>query len=44
MDVIKQLNNAIAYIEDNLCSDIDTNKIAEIALCHYDKFKRFLAI
>lgn len=25
MDIIKQLNNAIAYIEENLCNEIDTN-------------------
>ena len=43
MDIIKQLNNAIAYIENNLCGEIDTNKIAEIALCPYDKFKRFFS-
>lgn len=43
MDVIKQLNNAIAYIENNLCGEIDTNKIAEIAFCPYDKFKRFFS-
>ncbi len=43
MDVIKQLNNAITYIEDNLCSEIDTNRIAEIAICPYDKFKRFFS-
>ena len=43
MDVIKQLNNAIAYIENNLCDEIDTNKIAEIAICPYDKFKRFFS-
>ena len=43
MDVIKQLNNAIAYIENNLCGEIATNRIAEIALCPYDKFKRFFS-
>ena len=43
MDVIKQLNNAIAYIENNLCDEIDTNKVAKIALCPYDKFKRFFS-
>lgn len=43
MDIIKQLNNAIAYIEDNLCGDIDTNKVAEIAICPYDIFKRFFS-
>lgn len=43
MDIIKQLNNSISYIENNLCGEIDTNKIAEIALCPYDKFKRFFS-
>lgn len=43
MDVIKQLNNAIAYIENNLCGEIDTNKIARIALCPYDEFQRFFS-
>ena len=43
MDVINQLNNTIAYIENNLCDEINTNKIAEIALCPYDKFKRFFS-
>lgn len=43
MDVIKQLNNAITYIEENLCDEIDTNRIAEIARCPYDKFKRFFS-
>ncbi len=43
MDIIKQLNNAIAYIEDNLCNEIDTNEIAQIALYPYDKFKRFFS-
>lgn len=43
MDVIKQLNNANAYIEKNLCDEIDTSRIAEIALCPYDKFKRFFS-
>ena len=33
----------IAYIENNLCGEIDTNKIAEIAICPYDKFKRFFS-
>lgn len=43
MDILKQFNNAVIYIEDNLCGDIDTDKIAEIALCPYDKFKRFFS-
>lgn len=44
MDILKQLNNAVNFIEDNLCGDIDTDKITEIALCPCDKFKRFSAI
>lgn len=43
MDILKQLNNAVIYIEDNLCGGIDTDKIAGIALCPYDKFKRFFS-
>lgn len=43
MDIIKQFNNAIAYIENNLYGEIDTDRIAEIALCPYDKFKRFFS-
>ena len=43
MDILKQFNNAIPYIENNLCSEIDTCRIAEIALCPYDKFKRFFS-
>lgn len=43
MDVIKQFNNAIAYTENNLCGEIDTKEVAEIAICPYDKFKRFFS-
>ena len=43
MDILKQFNIAIAYIENNLCGEIDTNKIAGITLCPYDKFKRFFS-
>ena len=43
MDILKQLNNAVIFIEDNLCGEIDTDKIAAIALCPYDKFKRFFS-
>lgn len=43
MDVLKQLNDAVKYIEDNLCGEIDEDKIAEIAFCPYDKFKRFFS-
>lgn len=43
MDILKQFNNAVAYIEDNLFNEIDTDRIAKIALCPYDKFKRFFS-
>ncbi len=43
MDILKQLNSAVDYIEDNLCGEIDMDRIAEIALCPYDKFKRFFS-
>ncbi len=43
MDILKQLNDAIAYIEENICNEIDTDKIAQIALCSYDKFSRFFS-
>ena len=32
MDIIKQLNNAIAYIEENLCDEIETSRIVETSL------------
>ncbi|WP_405354324.1 hypothetical protein [Ruminococcus sp.] len=31
------------YIEKNLCDEIDTSRIAEIALCPYDKFKHYFS-
>ena len=43
MDIIKQLNNAIAYIEKNLCDEIETSRIVETSLSTYDKFKRFFS-
>ncbi len=43
MYMLKQLNDAVAYIEKNICNEIDTNKISQIALCSYDKFSRFFS-
>ncbi len=43
MNILKQLNDTIAYIEENICNEIDTVKIAQIALCSYDKFSRFFS-
>lgn len=44
MDVIKQLNNAIAYIENNLCGEIDTNKIAKLPFAPMINSSAFSAI
>lgn len=38
MDILKQLNDAVAYIVENICTD----KIVRIALCSYDKFSRYI--
>lgn len=43
MDVLEQFNDAVAYIEENMCSEIDTDRISEITFCPYDKFKRFFS-
>ncbi|MBO5275181.1 MAG: AraC family transcriptional regulator [Clostridia bacterium] len=43
MNMIKQLNAAIAYIERNLCEEIDTGEIARIACVSHDSFLRFFS-
>lgn len=43
MDLLKHINDAIDYIESNLCSDIDNNEIAKTALCPYEKFSSFFS-
>ncbi len=43
MDMLKQLNAAIRYIEDNLCDEIDINRVAEISLVSKDSFLRFFS-
>lgn len=46
MDSLKVMNQAIAYIEGNLASEIDFKEVARIALCseyHYKRMFSFLA-
>lgn len=43
MDMVKRLNDAIAYIEPNLCGDVDIDKIAQIACVTKDSFMRFFS-
>lgn len=43
MDFLKNLNNAVEYIEANLCDKIDPEKLSGIAFCPYDSFKRFFS-
>lgn len=35
MDILKQLNNAIAYIEAHLCDEINTDELSRIALTDF---------
>lgn len=43
MDTLKQLNDAIAYVESNLCYKIDIDRIAQIAYVTKDSFLRFFS-
>ncbi len=43
MDWIKQLNNVIDYIEDNLTGDINSDEIAKIARCSIYNFQRMFS-
>ena len=43
MDMLKQLNSAIAYIESNLCDEIDFDIVAQIACVTKDSFIRFFS-
>ena len=42
MDMLKQLNSAIEYIESNLCDEVDLDAVARIACVTKDSFIRFL--
>ncbi|MFI3325505.1 MAG: helix-turn-helix domain-containing protein [Clostridia bacterium] len=41
--MLRQLNTAIEYIEDNLCEEIDLSKLATISLVSKDSFIRFFS-
>lgn len=43
MDMLKHLNNAVQYIEDNLSSDIDLSQAARRACLTLDSFQRFFS-
>jgi AraC family transcriptional regulator len=43
MDSLKRLNEAIAYIEENLTSDIDFKEVARIAICSEYHFQRMFS-
>ncbi len=43
MDVLKNLNNAVDYIEEHLCDEIDMNEISKITAYSSDGFKRFFS-
>ena len=43
MDMLKQLNNAIIYIEENLCNEIDIERVAKIACVTKASFVRFFS-
>ena len=43
MDMLKQLNSAIAYIESNLCEEINFDSVAGIACVTKDSFARFFS-
>ena len=40
MDFLKHLNDMLAYIESNLCDDLDPDKLAQIACMPKDGFPR----
>ena len=43
VDMLKQLNAAAAYIEANLCTELDLDTAAEIACTAKDSFIRFFS-
>lgn len=43
MDTLKQINDAIAYVETNLCYEIDIDRVAQIACVTKDSFLRFFS-
>ena len=43
MDLLKHMNGAIQYIEENLIDDIDYKEVARLALCSEYHFKRMFS-
>jgi AraC family transcriptional regulator len=43
MDVLERLNGAVAYIEANLCGEIDVNELSRITYYTPDGFNRFFS-
>ncbi|MBQ8332577.1 MAG: AraC family transcriptional regulator [Clostridia bacterium] len=43
MNILKQLNDAAAYIEANLCAEFDPDEAAKIACVTTDSFQRFFS-
>lgn len=43
MDSLKQLNLAMAYIEDNLSGELDIQKAAQLACCSEYHFRRMFS-
>lgn len=43
MDTLKHLNDAIAFIESNLCEKVDMGRLAQIACLAQDSFVRFFS-
>ncbi|KKI90111.1 AraC family transcriptional regulator [Bacillus sp. SA1-12] len=43
MDMLKQFNNAIAYVEENLTNEIDFKEVAKRAFCSEYHFKRMFS-
>ena len=41
VDILKQLNDAIKYVENHLCDDIDMDQVANISVSTSDGFNRF---
>ena len=43
VDILKRLNNAIAYIENHLCDEIDMEEVSKITLYTAEGFNRFFS-
>lgn len=43
MDTLRRLNDAVAYVEKNLCDEIDLDRAARIACVTRDSFLRFFS-